>query len=1084
MHRIKNNLEVPHTRFGMRIASRMAAFTIVAAFVTISLFTSLRAQTRATITGTITDADTKDGVPGVVVKITDLAGYGARSDVKGNYSIKNVPAGVHTVEARVLGYHESTKKVTVDADNVTLDFVLSVRAIQQNEIVVTGLSGEIDRKSLGASIGSVNGEDVARVVSSTAIDAISGRVTGVSVTRNGGVVGAGTYLDIRGRKTISGTSEPIYVVDGVIIDNSSLYDDHQNAGSIQLSNRVTDLNPEDIESIEILKGASSSALYGSLAANGVVLITTKKAHVTNDISRASVTLSSSIQSDMASGTIPLQTTFGQSVPYKPGTGGAPGTPGSSTSYGDPLPAGTPTYDHSKDAFRTGTSLINSISISGGTPAFNYVLNGSLENLQGIIINNNMDRRNLRLNIGATFAPELSIQSNTNFINSSTSLPQEGSNTSGLVLGALRTPPEFNNALAYEPDGTQRRFARYDNPFWTVDNNKFNSEINRIIHSSTLKWTPLDWLSVEGRIGADHYEYDNSERLGVGSATSASRLGSVRHELITQTSVNTDLIASAVWKPTDDIVTKFQLGGQTVWGNSTLNDVQATQTLPFYDQFGAGATQTGLSSEVHTKTIGAFLTGQGTWMDRLTLSAGIRRDNSSVFGANNKFHYYPQAGLSYQISDEPFWQDIKSTVSTFRLRASYGEAGNPSLPAPYGTNFLYSTYGFNDPWQRTPIQNTRNGLSGLRQGSGTDQSFILAGNPDIAPELNIERELGFDLGFLNDRLSVEFSYYHQTIFDMIINVPLPTSTGFDQLPENAGSMWNEGFEWGINAIPVKAEDFSWHTGFNYSRNYNLVTSLKVASGGVIDIPGGFTGMYNAAIVGRPLGMLYGTGWLRDSKGNIVYSSLVKGSKGQDSVANDFGGNNYVGAPQIDQNALHVIGDPNAHWQFSWSNDFKIFKDLSVSFLIDGMIGQQIWNGTKGTLYNFGTAADTKDRNQIWVNNRGDTVMDYSDPTKPVPVTKIALYQQYSNGFFINEPFIEDGSYVKLREVSISYDWHGLRDWKIETVRFTVTARNLHTWTNYTGYDPEINTFAQSEARGYDYFTISQSRSYRFGISLTY
>lgn len=1054
-------------------------------FVALGICTVLIGTVRSQgiVQGHVKDADTKESLIGVTIKITDTK-LGGRTDSKGNYRIANVPPGKHTILAHILGYSDKSASVTVDADQpATADFAISVQALQQEDVVVMGLSGDIDRKTLGTSIGAVDGKEIVRVVSPTAIDAISGRVAGTSVSKSSGTAGAGTYLTIRGRKTISGSSEPLYVVDGILIDNSSLVDDHQNQGLVQLGNRITDINPQDIESMVVLKGSSASALYGSLGANGVVVITTKRGTATNDITKSTVMFSSSAQTDMLAGSFPLQTIYGQDVPYAPGSNGAPGTPGSSTSYGPKLAPGTPTFDHSKDGFRNGTSLINTISISGGVPSFNYLLSGTVEDLKGITLNNDMTRHNLRLNLGALFIPELSIQSNTNYITTQMSLPQEGSNLAGILLGALRTSPEFDNNIAYEPDGSQRRYARYDNPIWTLENNHYSSAVDRITHSSTLNWTPFSWGSLEARVGLDHYEYENSERIAVGSGASVApnRQGSVRHELTTTSNANTDLIAHFVWKPMDELVTRFEAGAQSTWGTQHLNDVASTSTLPFFDQLGAGSSQTAQSTELHTKTEGGFLTAQGTWLDRINLNLTLRRDNSSTFGVNNSFHYYKGGGLSYLISEEPFWSDVKSIISKFKLRASYGEAGNPSLPSAYATSSPYTTYGFNDPWGRTPILAARGGYAGIRQGGGTDQIEIFAGNPDIRPEFNIERELGFDLGLLNDRIDVEMSYYHQSIFDMIINVGLPASTGYDKVQKNGGSMWNTGFEWTINILPLKTDDITWRTGFTYFRNYNMVTSLNgVAPGGAILLTGGFTGMNNAAIVGKPLGVFYGVGWLRDSKGEIQYSHFDAESK---TVVGDDFGLNLVGAPMQNSNGV-ILGDPNAHWQFSWKNDVTFFKDFTFSFLVDGMIGQQVWNGTKGTLYNFGTSADTKDRDAIWINFKGDTVMDYSNPNKPVPATRSLYYQAYGNGFYINEPFVEDGSYVKLREISLSYDWHGLTDWHIQNVRITATVRNLHTWTNYTGYDPEINTFAQSESRGYDYFTIPQSRSYRLSLSLTY
>ena len=304
--------------------------------------------------------------------------------------------------------------------------------------------------------------------------------------------------------------------------------------------------------------------------------------------------------------------------------------------------------------------------------------------------------------------------------------------------------------------------------------------------------------------------------------------------------------------------------------------------------------------------------------------------------------------------------------------------------------------------------------------------------------------------------------------MILNVPTAGSTGFDIVQKNSGSMWNEGFEYSLTVLPFRSETFSWSTTANYARNYNLVTDL----GGVPMVTMfGFTGIENVAMVGHPIGVFYGLGYMHNADGTI---------KTTDGSGPDYVGLTLKGAPVIDPNPK-VIGDPNAHYTISWGNDFTYEKDLKFSFMIDAVQGQQIWNGTKGALYRFGTAGETADRADPWVF-QGQQVTDASGKA----VTRETYYRYYANSFSygIDEPVIEDGSFVKLREVSLAYTWHGLRDWKIEAATLTFTARNLLTWTKYTGFDPEINNFGQSESRGFDYFTIPTARSYRLNLSLTY
>lgn len=1053
---------------------------------------------RATVKGVVYDAETKAPLPRASVSIPALR-VGAVTDAKGAFSFE-APAGTHTLEIRFVGYESQTMKITLrEGETRSLDIGLKTQSILTSQIVVVGLTGEVDRNTLGNTIASVSGRDVANVVSPSAIDAISGRVPGVFVTRNSGTPGAGTYITMRGRKSILGSSEPLYVVDGIVIDNSSLYD---GSGIVQFSNRAVDINPQDIESIEILKGASAAAIYGSQAANGVILITTKRGKLQSMDKPAQITYTSSYTFDKQAGEVPLQRVYGQRVKFQEGK------PGSNDSWGARLPDSVKTYDHSSEPFRTAFSYEQSLTISGGVPQFDYLINGTYARNEGYVIGSLLERTSVRANIGAQILPGFNIKTNNNYIITNNDLPQDGSNTSGILLGALRTPPEFNNKIYLYPDGSMRRFGTYDNPIWTQHFNKFNSKINRFLHSTDAKWQVFDWMSLNGRVGYDRYYYQNNERLAVGSAASDNRSGYISDQRIDNEKTNLDFTANfqTYWLD-NQFFTTFVTGSQIIWDYRTSNYGDATSTIPFFDMLAAGATRDAGSSKYEKKTVGMFAQLTNTWMEKLSLTLALRRDGSSTFGESDKFHYYPKVSFSYVLSNESFWESLKPAFSNVRLRASWGEAGSPSLPDVYATNFLYGVAGFFDPWGRSTTA-SRSGYIGIKPGGGTSAaSYVVAGAKDIKPELTIEREYGLDITFFDNLFNIEVTYYKQNVFDMILNVPVPTSTGYDQQLRNAAEMWNEGLEFSLKANPISLFDFNWVTTFNYSHNRNKVTKMIISPvqkpTDVITLGGGFVGIQNVAMVGHPLGVFYGYGWLRDVNGKIVYSgeyiklnddgSIMRDKYGRvtKTDANDPNGllmvddygNPYINTPIQDPDQK-IIGNSNPKFQFSWRNDFTIMQNLTIGFLFDAAIGLDVWNGTRGALYNFGTAGDTKDRDEPWINFDGKPVLDVTDPNNPKQVTKTPFYRMYSNGFYINEPFIEDASYIKLREFSIEYRWNGLKDWNIQTVAFTFSARNLLTITDYKGYDPEVNTFSLAEGRGFDYFTLPQVRSYRFGISIMY
>ncbi|MBE2190028.1 MAG: SusC/RagA family TonB-linked outer membrane protein [Candidatus Kapabacteria bacterium] len=1052
------------------------------------MFNAVSVQANATlIKGTVIDKETKTPLPRASVSIPALR-IGAVSDSKGNFTFQ-APAGDHLLEARYVGYETYTQRIVLkEGETREVRLELSSHSIQMNQIVVVGLTGEVDRTTLGNQISSVSGRDVANVVSPSAIDAISGRVPGVNVTRNSGTPGAGTFITMRGRKSILGSSEPLYVVDGVILDNTSLYD---GSGVYQYSNRAVDINPQDIESMEILKGASAAAIYGSAAANGVVLITTKRGKLSSYDKPAQINFSTSVTVDQKSGEVPLQTKYGQRVPS------VNNNPGSNDSWGAELAVGTPVYEHSEDPFRTAISHEQSLTISGGVPQFDYLINGTFAGIQGYVEGSSLERTNIRANLGISILPGVSMRSNSNFVTINNDLPQDGSNTSGILLGSLRSPPEFDNTNYLKPDGTQRRFGTYDNPIWTQKSNIYNSKIERFIHSTEIKWQPFTYLSLDARVGMDRYEYKNKERLAVGSASTTNRAGYIADQRITNNKMNYDFTANYQRRWLDDnLFTTFVIGSQVIWDNRTSNYADAENTLPFYDQISAGAIRDGGSSVTETKTVGYFGQLTNTWQDKLSLTLAMRRDGSSTFGSSKKFHYYPKVGLSYNLSREEFMAGSKDIFSNIRLRGSWGQAGSPSLPYAYATNFLYGTAGFFDPWGRATTA-SRSGQIGIKPGGGTDAaSFIVAGTDDILPELTEEIEFGIDLGFFEDRLNFEATYYHQDISDMILSVPVPTSTGYDQRLSNAGEMWNKGIELTLRANPFATTDFSWNTILNYSTNKNEVTKLEITPNQPDDanvtLGGGFVGIQNVAMVGQPLGVFFGYGWLRDVDGKILYSgdrarydeNLKAWVRDQSAepLEDDYGFP-YVGAPKQDVDQK-IIGNSNPDFMLSWRNEFTIMRDFTVSFLIDAVMGQEVWNGTRGALYNFGTHGDTEDRYDPWFNFEGDPVMDISDPNALVQATKEWYYRAYSNGFYINEPHIVDGSYIKFRELTLEYRWRGLQAWNINTIAFNFSVRNLLTISEYDGYDPEVNTFSAAEGRGYDYFTLPQVRSYRFAISINY
>ncbi|MDP2885192.1 MAG: SusC/RagA family TonB-linked outer membrane protein [Ignavibacteria bacterium] len=1050
---------------------RILAMSILALTLVLFSTATVLAQEGA-LRGTVKDAATGEALIGTNVLVVGTNRGGA-SNMEGAYQITGITPGRYTVAALYIGYKSSQQTVTVTANQTTeVNFRLDQDYLKIDEVVVTGLSGEVPRAQLGNSIAKIGGAEISKIAVTSISDGLAGKVAGLSISKSTGTPGAGTYVQLRGRRTVTGSSTPLWVVDGVPIDDSFIYN---GSGTIQGANRATDINPADVESIEVLKGASAAAIYGARAANGVILVTTKSGKATESGKFARINYSSSYSYDEASGSVPQQTTYGQRTPF------APYVPGTTDSYGAKLAAGTPTYEHGKDVFRTGHMAVNSLSISGGSPVLRYLVSGTFTGQTGVSIKSDFNQQNLRLNLNYTPFAGLALKSNSNYITSIVNLPQDGSNTSGILLGSLRAPPEFDNKVFLEADGvTQRRFASYDNPFWTMEFNTYKTELTRFIHSTGFDYDALEGLRFSGNVGWDRYNHFNFQRLAVGAAATTGRLGSIGQDRYTNQVVNTDLMVTGKYSPMEDILATLVAGQQLTFNTRNATSGTSTNTLPFFDQIGAGVTKDAGSSRSENRIYSYYAQLTVNAWDRLSLTGAVRRDAGSTFGDANPVNYYPKASIAYRLSQESFMQSLKGYVDEFKLRVAWGQAGRQ--PGTYSTNNLYGVGGLPDPWGR--------GTSAGRSGQSGIIHSLSGGTAEAKPELSTEIETGIDATFWNRRINLEFSYYRQDITQLLLFVDVPRSTGFNSQYRNAGEMWNQGFEVKLDVNPIRWDDFSWVASINYARNRNEVTKLEGFANSYITLTGAFAGTYNIAKEGRRLGTWLGSGYEKDANGKIVYSDPNDPAR-RDNMLNV----GIKNAPRY--NGAVELGNADPDWTGSIRNDFTFLNgDLTLSVMFDAVQGQKVWNGTKGAMFNFGTHKATEDREDLWFNAEGQPVL-YQGTT----ATNFALaggrtyqpgeqlrrevyYRVYGNGFNVNEPFIEDGSFVKLRDVTIAYRWRNVSFLNVESIVFTASGRNLKTWTDYTGYDPEVNTFQQAEGRGFDYFTLPQVRSFRFDISINY
>ena len=1031
-------------------------------------------------------------LPGANVGVPSL-GVGAVTGADGRYSFIIPAARVRGqttfLTVRLLGYTAQSRQVTLTGAPLSEDFTLAANALRLNEVVVTGAGTATTREKLGNVINSVDSTLIKSANESNIVSALAGKAPNVEIHTQSGEPGSGASIRIRGYTTIQGTSQPLFVVDGTPIDNSSNVTTSSGSGTV-VANRSSDLNPNDIESIEILKGSAAAAIYGARAANGVVLVTTKsgKAGPTR------YSLQSDLTSDQVIKYYPLQTTYGQ------GDGGvapvcaAPGCRLSGNSYG-PVITG-PVYDHARDILRTGHTYDNNLTVSGGNDRTTFFLSGGQTNQQGVIIgdNNSYTRSTVRLKGSHMVSNSVRIGGNANYVDARGNYVQKGSNTSGLLLGSLRSPADFDNSKYLDtlyglhrsyrypqPTGTSQTATRgYDNPFFVANSEGNKSELGRFIGNANIDWTALPWLTVKENFGADSYGDYRLEALP--QSSSGQPIGQVVRNDQFYLQLDNNLLATATHEFNPDMSGTLTLGQNLNSRRSryeTTTGLQLVGPTPFALQNTVSFSPSETRSLVHIEAY--FAQASLDLYDMLYLTAGIRNDGYSSFGVSNRRANYPKASAAWTFTNL-YNRQQTGILSYGKLRAAYGETGNEPNP------FYSDVTGYSL------------GLRAFGSGYGDIISAKESGQPgvitpgtrgagsELRPERTKELELGTDLAFIDQRIELGVTYYDKKSTDVILQLPLaPSASGFTSYFTNGAQINNKGIEVTLNTHPYATEKLSWDVGATWSRNDNFVADLLGAEF-VSRGAGTFTGAVASVTKGSHVGALRGNDFAICGRKLII-----------NNVDIDAGcGSAPAGALYLDANGKpvsdptdRVIADVTPRWIGSVTSSLKVGRNLRFSGLVDIRRGGDVWNGTKGALYNFGTHADTKIRG----DSVGYGIDYYTDiyPTVAGPgagkkfLIGAGWWQGEGGGFgTVGRQFVEDGSFVKLRELSVAYTfdqpWVSART-GLSNIDVRLAGRNLKTWTKYSGLDPEANLGGAAVlAQGIDYFNLPQTRSIVLSVGL--
>lgn len=1060
------------------------------AFLTVVAFS---AMAQRTVSGKVTD-ESGETLPGVNVVIKGTT-TGTTTDLDGNYRL-SVDEGA-TLVFSFVGF--TAQEIAVGA-RTTIDLSMS-GVTELQEVVVTAVGIETNRASLGYSVQNVKADDIRNAQETNLVNALNGKVAGVTVVSSSGSPGASSNIRIRGNTSISGGNSPLFVIDGIPIDNNEY---GNGTGGVSRSNRAIDINPNDIASLTVLKGAAATVLYGIRAANGAVIITTKKGEAGAPV----VSVNSSMRMDQINKMPDLQKTYSQgrssggALTYRgPDTGeGNSWGPAISTlefdgsdypydKNGRLVPVGTGNgqaanaYDNIDNFFVNGYTFDNSVSVSGGSESAKYYF--SVGNLaqSGVIPNSTWGRTSIKLTTSADLSDKLSVALSANYINSGGFRVQQGSNTSGIMLGLLRTTPTFDNANGFSdgndaakvlstfefPDGTQRSYRGgiYDSPFWVVNNNPFRDEVNRVIGYTSLEYKVLDWLSVSYKIGLDSYSERINSAFNINSAT--QRVGSVNQVLRTSKDLNSDFLIKINKNISSDITMNAVLGHNYYSTNIiTQQTTGTTLSVPKFYHISNATDPLGFEGVTRRKLMGVFGQVNLAWRDQVFLNVSARNDWSSILPKDNNAVLYPAVSLGWDFT-ETFGLSNGSILSYGKLRASYGQVGNDG-----GNAFIYAT----DPYFSVAGYGGDGFIStgGAFPGFGVnafDRNNTLP-NGLLKPELTTTTEFGGEFKFFSGRLGFDVTYYSSLTTDAIIAVPIAPSTGFSTAIQNAAEISNDGIELVVTGTPIKSGDFSWDISINFTKYENVVE--KLAPGVETISLAGFVSTTSRAVAGQPYGAIFGASFLRNDEGKLVVDS--NGWPEQDPVEG-------------------AIGNPNPDWLAGVRNTLT-FKGFSFGMLWDIRSGGDMWNGTYGILKTFGVHKVTESQREVkgyvfdGVVNTGTaenpvyvantTPVDFYNPRFAASQNK---WNRYSFGG-LPEENIQDTSWLRLREVSLGYSLPKsmLSNIGFNNLSLTLTGRNLLLFTEYNGIDPETNLTGASNGIGLDYFNNPNTKSYAITLNASF
>ena len=1011
---------------------------------TLMLCTTI-AMAQVRISGKVTGKD-GNGIVAISVVIRNTT-YGSVTDQSGSFTISaDLRQGSYVLEFSGVGFKSGEKKFQVgSASSYTVDINLDEDVLNMDEVVLTGTSAGTTRRQLGNYISTVKADQLNKGASANVLTALQGKTAGAQIIQNNGDPAGGVSVRLRGISSILSSSEPLYIIDGVIINNATnrvtntqnSYDGTTFVGTIG-QNRLADINPADIDHIEVLNGAAAAAIYGSRANAGVVQIFTKRGMSgTPTINFSSSVMVSQLRKKLKVDLAP--TKFG-------------GSPDVQTQ--DILtPSLTNTtavtrYDYQDYIFTTGLGTDDNVSVSGGNDKTKYYVSGSYFFNQGIIKNTDYRRFSFRSNIDQTLNRWLSFNLNLDYVNAASNEKPDG-NSFFSPMNSVTIIGNFHDIWTRDANGNVKAVGERGrvNPVSVIEDFKQREETNRIIAGMGFKLKPMKGLTFDYTLGIDNYAQSgttymppfaynvNTAFFGGGPALDPTQNGyaSAGNDYFFQ--INNELNGTYQFNINSDLASTTQVGYSAQYEKNRYSLLQGRGLSPFVQTVnGASTVLPAVDDRSELSVSGAYLQQNFKFKNQLFITGAVRLDGSSVFGENERNQTYYKGSGSYILSESDSWKKNMTWWNLFKLRVAYGQSGNLTGIGAYSR---FNTYSSNSFLSRTAL----------------NSSSILA-NEHVKPERQNELEIGTDMSFFKDRLGLQFNWYNKKVKDLLINRVVAPTTGFSSLLDNFGSLENKGFEIVLNGAPVIKKDLRWDVTLIYNHNRNKVLEV----GPALTLISTTTGAPIALLEGYPVGVFYGIFFATDANGN-----WIKNSSGFPQMEKGIQNSPLVYTPQRDANGLptgstlrKVIGDPNPDYTATITNELT-YKKFGLRLQFDAVQGLNVFDADFRTRQGVGNGTEAE-KEHLGLYPRG-----------------------YINSIYgIEQWRIDDGSFVKLREFSLSYDFGKCKFFK--DISVSISGRNLISWDNYRGYDPEVNSAGQSTLlRGIDFGSVPIPRTFKLGIN---